>query len=161
VTGRTQIFLDIYSMAGEDRPSVCGVYKGQKKSRHSSPIRLRISLPRISPVKPPTYRNPPRNLAPMQLGVADPKEFLPALPNELVVDKIWPLFFFDCDDRLRAVRQMLHMRLVSKFWLRFVDDTQEMLDHQMFLFRRRTMECYYRDRVGRFRHWGRRFDLLR
>jgi hypothetical protein len=49
----------------------------------------RISLPSIRLVKPPSNRTPPKNISPMQVASVAREEFLPALPKEFILNRIF------------------------------------------------------------------------
>lgn len=59
----------------------------------------------------------------------DGQELLPQILNIIVAEEIWPKIREG--NHLSQVKEMLKMRLVSKFWCEFVDRSELMDRHQM------------------------------
>jgi hypothetical protein len=82
-------------------------------------------------------------------------ELLPPLPNEIVLDLLWPRLFIGLE-REDKVKLMLKMRHVSKLWLTLVDDSDQFHGHMLYL-------CNALDEEelswapGRMRTWPRRY----
>ena len=94
----------------------------------------------------------PLNEAIPERGFED-AEFIPNLPNRLVVELIWPKIIKDKDKNSKEpIKEALKMRFVSKFWLRFVDHSDVMLDQNCKF----ILKCTVAERAaapGWFRNW--------
>jgi hypothetical protein len=56
-------------------------------------------------------------------------EFIPNLPNQLVLELIWPKICKNAKQNCQSpFKEALKMRSLSKFWLTFVDQSDAMLD---------------------------------
>lgn len=80
------------------------------------------------------------------------QELVPDLPNELFLRRVWPLLF-EGRDRLGQVDTLLKLRLISKLWIQFVDDCEEMFNHHLHLVQCMS-EKQYKNAPGRFRNWS-------
>ena len=93
----------------------------------------------------------PLNEAIPERGFED-AEFIPNLPNRLVVELIWPkIIEGEEEDSKEPIKEALKMRFLSKFWLKFVDHSDVMLNqHCKFILKRTASERAIAP--GRFRN---------
>jgi hypothetical protein len=100
----------------------------------------------------------PLNEAIPERGFED-AEFIPNLPNRLVVELIWQKIIKGKDKNSQEpIKEALKMRFMSKFWLKFVDHSDVMLNqHCKFILKRTVAERAAAP--SRFRHWRHRILL--
>ncbi len=90
------------------------------------------------------------------IGLGEMAELIPKIPIDVFLGSVWPLFF-EGGDRLGQVETLLNLRLLSKFWVQFVDDSEEMFQHQLHLVHCMS-EDQYRTAPGRFKTWSHKYD---
>ena len=80
-------------------------------------------------------------------------EFIPNLPNQMVVELIWPrISKIEEGNTESHFRQALTMRCLSKFWCTFVDQTDVIVNiHCSFILKKIDAEKVAAP--GHFRHW--------
>lgn len=83
-------------------------------------------------------------------------DLIPKFPADVFVARVWPLLF-ENNDRLEQVEALLNYRLVSTTWTQFVDDSEEMFEHQLRLTHSMS-QVQYRSAPGRFRTWSRKYE---
>lgn len=85
------------------------------------------------------------------------QELIPGINVDIVAETIWPLIRKDeVSNRLQELHSMLNMRLVSKFWLAFVDMSEPMHEQHMLL-NRRGMDSFMAA-PGRLGHLARQYS---
>jgi hypothetical protein len=71
------------------------------------------------------------------------QQLLSNIPVEIVAAEIWPRIRKEEDsNRLIEVKNMLKMRLVSKFWLAFVDMSEFMHEQHIYLLNKRGWDSF-------------------